>query len=206
MKLNEKLTNVDYSNDHVVSDANNATETGGYYTNADTTNLPMSGSAGYLNVMKRNDDNINQIWTRYRDNQVFMRQKNTIEPSGWKEWERLTTEPTVLYENSNGSNGNITLSDDVDNYLAIEIFYKGDNYSNFNSTKILSPFGNASLIIANINTSGQYMGVFFRLSNVSVSNNQINVNENGQLFSNGFNVNNGTTNNFIYITKVLGYK
>lgn len=91
MKLNEKLTNVDYSNDHVVSDANNATETGGYYTNADTTNLPMSGSAGYLNVMKRNDDIINQIWTRYRDNQVFIRQKNTIEPSGWKEWEQLKT-------------------------------------------------------------------------------------------------------------------
>lgn len=206
MKINEKLTNVDYSNDHVVSDANNVTETGGYYTLSTTTNLPISGSAGYLNVMKRNDDVITQFWTRYSNNELYIRQKNTIEPSGWKEWERLTTEPTVLYENSNGSNGNITLSDDVDNYLAIEIFYKGDNYSNFNSTKILSPFGNASLIIANINTSGQYMGVFFRLSNVSVSNNQINVNENGQLFSNGFNVNNGTTNNFIYITKVLGYK
>lgn len=116
------------------------------------------------------------------------------------------TLPTILYENANGSNGNITLSDDVDNYSAIEIFYKGDNYSNFNSTKILSPFGNASLIIANINTSGQYMGVFLRLSNVSVSNNQINVNENGQLFGGGSSANNGTTNNFIYITKVLGYK
>lgn len=87
MKLNEKITNIDYSNDHVVSDANNATETGGYYTISTTINLPMSGSAGYLNVMKRNDDNITQTWTRYRDNQVFMRQFNSVEPSGWKEWE-----------------------------------------------------------------------------------------------------------------------
>lgn len=80
---------VDYSDNNIVSDANLATETGGYYTNADTTNLPISGSAGYLNVMKRNDDNINQIWIRYRDNQVFMRQKNTLEPSGWKEWNAI---------------------------------------------------------------------------------------------------------------------
>ena len=95
MKLNEKLTNVDYSNDHVVSDANNATETGGYYTISTTTNLPISGSAGYLNVMKRNDDNINQIWTRYRDNQMFIRQKNTQEPSGWKEWATVAGKSAV---------------------------------------------------------------------------------------------------------------
>lgn len=95
----------DYSNNNVVSDANTATETGGYYTNADTTNLPMSGSAGYLNVMKRNDDIINQIWTRYRDNQVFIRQKNTIEPSGWKEWEQLkTANGDIVYESTLTSN------------------------------------------------------------------------------------------------------
>ena len=124
----------DYSNNNIVSDANTATETGGYYTLSTTTNLPISGSAGYLNVMKRNDDNITQTWTKYRDNQVFMRQKNTIEPSGWKEWRAIVTEPTVLYENANGSNGNITLNDSVENYRYIEVYYR-NNDNRYNSKK-----------------------------------------------------------------------
>ena len=89
MKLNEKLTNVDYSNDHVVSDANNAIETGGYYTNASTANLPVSGSSGYLDVKYHSDTQLVQTWTRYRDNQIFIRQYNTVEPSGWKDWQEF---------------------------------------------------------------------------------------------------------------------
>lgn len=81
----------DYSNNNVVSDANTATETGGYYTLSTTTNLPINGSAGYLNVMKRNDDVITQFWTRYSNNELYIRQKNIIEPSGWKAWEQIKT-------------------------------------------------------------------------------------------------------------------
>lgn len=108
MKLNEKLTNVDYSNDHVVSDANNAIETGGYYTLSTTTNLPINGSAGYLNVMKINDDVITQFWTRYSNNELYMRQKNTIEPSGWKEWVEISktfsTDEQIIGKWLDGSN------------------------------------------------------------------------------------------------------
>ena len=206
MKLNEKLTNVDYSNNHVVSDANSITETGGYYTNANTTNLPINGSAGYLDVKKHANGNLAQIWTRYRDNQIFIRYCNPVEPSGWKDWKVIMTEPVVLYENSNGSNGNISLSDSISNYSAIEIFYKSDVDANFSSTKVLKPFTKAALITMNINLSGSYQGVFFRITQLSLSNNQLTVGKNGQLFGGGSAVNNGATNNQIYITKVLGYK
>lgn len=104
-----------------VADANEITETGGYYTNANTTNLPINGSGGFLNVMYRSDDNITQTWTRYRDNQVFMRQFNSVEPSGWKEWSRISPKLEKLWENpnktANFSSQTITLSNDDYDYL-----------------------------------------------------------------------------------------
>ena len=117
-----------------VADANEITETGGYYTNANTLNLPINGSGGFLNVMYRSDDNITQTWTRYRDNQAFMRQYNSVNSLGWKEWRAIVTEPTVLYENANGSNGNITLNDSVENYRYIEVYYR-NNDNRYNSKK-----------------------------------------------------------------------
>lgn len=116
------------------------------------------------------------------------------------------TLPTILYENANGSNGNITLNDNVDNYSAIEIYYKSDGDGNVMMTKVVSPFTRAALITTVVNLSGQYQGIFFRLAQVALSSNQLTVEKNGQLFGNGSSVNNGSTNNNVRIIKILGYK
>lgn len=164
MKLNEKLTNVDYSNDHVVSDANTATETGGYYTLSTTTNLPISGSAGFLDVLcHTSDDCVIQYWTRYRDNQVFMRQFNLIEPSGWKEWVEISTSPVVLYETSKtfeniADDTIITLNDSIRNYKRIIIFALSNN-NILGSVEVYNPTINDQIgifITANGNRSGLY--------------------------------------------------
>lgn len=47
----------------------------------------------------------------------------------------------VLYENSSGSNGTITLNETVSNYNSIEIFYADNNSKDFNSVKVYSPNG-----------------------------------------------------------------
>lgn len=141
---------VDYSNNNVVSDANTATETGGYYTNADTTNLPISGSAGYLNVMKRNDDVITQVWTRYRDNQVFMRQKNTIEPSGWKEWEQLkTANSDIVYESI------LTTNQSTINVSDLDIVRDGGEYE-VTLEAYTSNNNQVCMWINNVNTNDYY--------------------------------------------------
>ena len=44
------------------------------------------------------------------------------------------TLPTILYENANGSNGNITLNDSVKNYRYIEVYYR-NNDNRYNSKK-----------------------------------------------------------------------
>lgn len=106
MKLNEKLTNVDYTNNHICLDANLAIETGGYYTNASTANLPVSGSGGYLDVKYHSDTQLVQTWTRYRDKQIFIRQYNTVDPSGWKEWQEIGQKSAITLQKT-GSNQTI---------------------------------------------------------------------------------------------------
>lgn len=168
----------DYSNNNIVSDANTATETGGYYTNANTLNLPINGSGGFLNVMYRSDDNITQTWTRYRDNQVFMRQKNTIEPSGWKEWSAIMTEPTVLYETDKtysevSTNTKITLTDDITKYKRV-VLYGLQNERCFGSCEINDPQVNDkfSMFIASSGSRGGYYAFNSVVRLFTISNNK----------------------------------
>ena len=77
-------------------------KTGFYDTNAATTNIPVNGSTGLLQVLRPNNGlNVTQIWYRYRDNQVYVRHYNAINtPSDgsaietgirkWTEWTILS--------------------------------------------------------------------------------------------------------------------
>lgn len=190
----------DYSNNNVVSDANTATETGGYFTLSTTTNLPINDSAGYLNVMKRDDDVITQIWTRYRNNELYIRQKNTIEPSGWKEWKRLTTEPTVLYENSNGSNGNITLNDSVDNYKYIEVYYK-NNDNRYNSKKFYDINGKYIVLDSYYSSNSD---IVWKQQTRLFNGTQFNLVANAECSA--ADITHIKTNSNTFVTLVLGYK
>lgn len=53
----------------------------------------------------------------------------------------VVMKPTVLYNNSNGSSDTITLSDSVENYSYIEIYYSKDQ--TIFSARILDPNGKA---------------------------------------------------------------
>lgn len=113
----------DYSINNVCTDANEAIETGGYWTNASTNNIPINGSAGFLNVVSHGEnDSITQCWTRYRDNQVFIRQWNTLEPSGWKNWSAVSPSAKSYIVSEAGSDKSFGSGNDntinFDNVLA----------------------------------------------------------------------------------------
>lgn len=80
----------DYSENNIILDANNTIETGGYYTNSTTINIPIVGGGGYLDVKKHTDTRINQTWINYKDNQIFNRQYNNIN-SGWGDWQLINS-------------------------------------------------------------------------------------------------------------------
>ena len=109
---------------------------------------------------------------------------------------------TVLYNNSSGSNGQITLSDSVANYDYIEIFYGSINRGGMNSVKVYNP---------NNTRADFFIGSFFEdtayINNkrVAIANNAIT----NVTYGNGAFTTTGTTvgtQNSIYIYRVVGYK
>lgn len=111
----------------------------------------------------------------------------------------------ILYDDEAGTNGAITLADDLKNYRYIEIFYYNKNHTGaYSSVKVYNPNGklvNLSQLVP-VKASSR---VYLDATTISCSGNSITI-------SNSFNwayqpspyvV--GDTNVF-YITKVVGYK
>ena len=109
--------------------------------------------------------------------------------------------PTTLYNNSSGSNGAITLSESAVNYSYLEIyFYINDGSSYRGSQKLLASSGAilTSLQYIHCDTAGHY---WIKAKEILI---------NGTSIANNGYIETGTSGtsagNYIYITKVLGYK
>lgn len=108
----------------------------------------------------------------------------------------------VLYENNNGSNENITLNDNTENYKYIEIFYQSNDYA-YSSVKVANPNGKRVSLQAFWSVDNYCYG---KIKQVSIDNNKIN-NLAAQQLVIGSDVSPTISlSNFIYITKVIGYK
>lgn len=118
---------------------------------------------------------------------------------------RLLPNEFILYESTNGSNGNITLNDSVTNYKYIEILYR-NNDSVFNSVKIETPNGKVVSLSALTVTGGV---IYAKTKAVAINNNTISTkwtNGHVEYRIDGAGCTHLGTNNYIYITKVIGYK
>lgn len=125
--------------------------------------------------------------------------------NGWSNgtrgsWRRLADVPVVLYNNTSGTNGNVTLSSSATNYTYLEIFYRG-NDNQYSSVKVFEPNGKNVSLLVSLTASSQ---IYFKQKIVNISGTSI-TNTN---YSQGrFNASSqGWTNdNYIYITRVIGY-
>lgn len=105
---------------------------------------------------------------------------------------------TILYENSNGSSGAITLNDEINNYNFIEIFFKDVN-GRYGSTK--SESGNGIEIdISSFQTTTGNARILNRV--VKITGNELIDIVNGYV---AFNSNTRIEENVIFITKIIGY-
>lgn len=114
--------------------------------------------------------------------------------------------PVILYDNTDGSNATITLLDSVENYSYIEIYYT-DNQKMYYEGKKFTDINNKNITISVMATGGSH-GFFHRICNYSVVDNTISPTyyayyalANNKTISD-FNYN----TNYVYITKVIGYK
>ena len=111
--------------------------------------------------------------------------------------------PVDLYDNSSGTNGTITLKETSANFSYLEIFFK-ENHDNFASIKINSPNNKKTFLHQGYRVDENIL--YFKCSTILISDSSIT-----QVSSSGFDlinqsVPNVTNLNYLYITKVIGYR
>ena len=107
--------------------------------------------------------------------------------------------PKVLYESSNGSNGNIILSDSIANYTYVEVFYR-NNDNNYNSKKFYNINGKNVVLDSYYSSSTDMV---WKQQTRSFNGKQFNVISNAECSALSLNVKTGINT---YVTLVLGYK
>lgn len=108
----------------------------------------------------------------------------------------------VLYNNTSGSNGTITLSASAANYTELEIMYRNSVGGEYSSTRVCNPNGKiAALVSVDTNSSGH-----MRLVNKPVEISGTSIAQEGYAGYADLNSGSYTAGNYIYIHKVLGYK
>ena len=125
--------------------------------------------------------------------------------NGWSNgtrgsWRRLADAPVVLYNNASGTNGSVALSSSAANYTYLEIFYRG-NDNQYSSVKVFEPNGKEVSLLVSLTSSSQ---IYFKQKIVNISGTSItNTNYSQARFnasSQGW-----SNDNYIYITRVIGY-
>lgn len=138
-------------------------------------------------------DKKNGKWLFYYDDSYYRLNGN-----------RMLYGAVSLYDNGSGNNGTVTLSDSSANYSMIEIYAK-NNDGWFGMVKVKDPNGKSASITITTpydgNTNRWDKSKVFSISGTTISNNSYSETLISQ--QNGIQLNN---NNFIYITKVIGYR
>lgn len=114
----------------------------------------------------------------------------------------------ALYESTTGSNGNITLSDNVSNYSYIEIFYKDNDY-NYNSMKFIYKTNNQNIVLSTLPVSigvQNYLRAKTAMYTISGKNINFTSYADWNITANAGSAASTISDNIIYIMKVLGYK
>lgn len=189
------------------TDLDDYIKTGMYYFSGTYTpeHIP-AGSNGWLKVMRTNDNIVKQIWYRYgtadtNDFQIYVRTKFS---EGWSIWRRLQAGDIVLYNNSSGSTGTITLSDTSENYYYLEIFYRNNDGYN-SSTKVLNPNGK-DVVLVSTNPANTNGNAYLKSTQYSISGTKITPEKYSEvsMFTGG-DLSINTSTNRISIVKVLGW-
>ena len=123
------------------------------------------------------------------------------------DWEYLPLDPVTLYDNSSGTTGTVTLSQNSSGFKYLEIFYrdKQGNYPGYNSVKVYSPNGkrvdtttiqkessNTNTSLIRINTRSLTISG----TSITVDNYQVNYVPNSGMYR----------SNEQYVVRVLGYR
>ena len=133
--------------------------------------------------------------------QILTKKSNTDYDTEWAD-----INGQVLYDNSTGTNGTVTLSDSTANYDYLEIYFRTNDSTNYkNSVKIYSP-DNALVPLSYPLVAANGTAIYWKTKTVRVSGNSI-FSSDGSRYAEA--TIKATTSisqkNYVYITKVIGY-
>lgn len=177
------------------------------WENLPSTNTPVS--AERLNHM---EDGIAEAWehggggageTLPVGSEIDFDGESTDIPTGWEQVEGKTYLGTVLYNDTTGTTGSVTLSDSSANYNYMEIYFRtNDGLGYTGCQKVYNPDAKKTCLIYWHLSSGTYS--YVKVKGISISGTSITNNLYSEIsISNS--VSSTSTNN-IYITRVVGYK
>jgi hypothetical protein len=126
--------------------------------------------------------------------------------------EEIYSKPVVLYNNASGSNSSITLSDSLDNYEYIEIYFGNQTKTKNSSIKLMKGCYNTQLKLINISNTSTAQNTQEYYKDISLSGTSITTNLNRALFIVSASAEYSTAtitssnDNLVYIYRVVGYK
>lgn len=116
--------------------------------------------------------------------------------------------PIVLYDNSEGTTGDVTLSDDIANYYYLEVFYTDNNKTLIGSQKVIPINGKSFLLtfVNNYKNPGGTLYNYLYIKKMTANNNVLTKTLETYLQISGTTISSLREADYVYITKVLGYK
>ena len=166
---------------------------------------PFDSFYGFLNL--KTPDNVAMLQIGGNNGNLYYRGKQaanvTMSSTNWAKIRDSENWGKTLYDNSSGTTGTVTLSESAANYLYLELFFTDNNKTRLYSTKIYNPNGKkVNLFATEINNTT----LNIRASTRTISGTSITVDSSlyKTIGTNG--IEDTNTTNYLYITKVIGYK
>lgn len=133
--------------------------------------------------------------------QILTKKSNTDYDTEWAD-----INGQVLYDNSTGTNGTVTLSDSAANYDYLEIYFRTNDSTDYkNSIKIYSP-DNALVPLSYPLVATNGTAIYWKTKTVRVSGNSIFSSDNSRYAEATIKATTSISQkNYVYITKVIGY-
>ena len=185
------------------SDWNTACGTrSGFYMGADMSNSPSGNTvANWWLVIHLAHNNLYQRQIAYsllNNSEIYTRIMNN---GTWNSWTLVgSNASTVLYSNSSGTNGNITLRDSVANYSYIEIYFYTNDGPGFRGSQKVAVLNGPNVVSLQFihPVSDNY---YIKAREVQIVGTQLSTLFAKEIYNGGM-----SNSNCIYITKILGYK
>ncbi len=152
---------------------------------------PFGWAAGTTVLVNGGGDFCSQVLTGSTG--IFHRQCNG---GTWQPWKQVGG-TTVLYDNTSGTTGTITLSQSAANFSHMRIYYR-DTDNLYNSVDVYDPNGKGLWLSS---AAIESYGTYFKRAAVQINANKITFTRNDEAFIKGslYEINAG---NYIYVTRV----